>query len=192
MQTILIIIRTMKLLLATFISLIGFFLIYTVWKRKDLKASYRVLSFIAGWALVLASIFIMLNTYGSEYGLIYSLFGFSGIPFCIASLNVDNRNTNRTAAKQTQQISLRFRKTALNILNFLVIIPVCFIFSLLSTLLISQTLAWQTVNQLALVVVIFPLVWAVSVYAYLYSETRKTAAIKLFSLILVSALLTSL
>jgi len=168
----------------------GFVLIFVSWRNNTKpiqQQSRQRLFMIVGWICTFASLGLSVLQAGTEFGLVYGLCGISFVAIGFSALNHQRRISNNKAAHPLETVTIEPLRAAANFLHFIVAFPLAGTLALLVSLQISQLLYWPAVNQLALVVIVFPSVWAAISYLYLFSIHRAyaamliTASISLFS-----------
>lgn len=165
----------MTLLFTTLMAGFGFSFIYLNWKSPNKET--RLNNWI-GWSLALSSIVLLVLSDGLEFGLAYGLFGLAIIPLVIALLNIEIRNpknTSRNESSQRSSLSLNSLKSRIlkNLSYFIIVVPVCLMFSLFTLLLVTGLTNSHEINRLTTIVVGLPFMWALIAYLYLYSQRKK-------------------
>lgn len=102
----------------------------------------------------------------------YASFWLALIPLLIAGLNVQRRRNVKVAVTNSQLTKLAPKHLLMNVIHFWIIVPALCLLSLLLSLGMTSLTNWQAVNKMTFIVLIFPLLWGLLAYWYLYSERR--------------------
>ena len=157
---------------------VGSAFIFFAWKNNnDTQKIGKYLFSATGWICVFASLAVLISQSGPEFGLIYGLCAISLVFISVATLNYQARASGNRASFDAKSINIAPRQAFANFLHFMVAVPLVGILALLASLQLSQLFDWPIVNQLALVVILFPFTWATISYLYLFCKRRGFATI---------------
>ena len=162
---------TVLLAVSLLISLSGLGCLFYSWKRQPASAIYRA----AGWVLLTGSFYLWGRTLGFEFGSIF----FFAVPalaawiVIIVNMSGFARAEQRVLAKAT---GLALKLGGMDMFLFFMIVPVCGLSSLLSSLAIAVLLPVSRVNQMATAVVLLPLIWGTLASWVVMSSRRVPVA----------------
>ncbi|NKB38722.1 MAG: hypothetical protein GKR93_16435 [Gammaproteobacteria bacterium] len=160
---------TLFLPVSLLISLSGLGCLFYSWKRQPDSAIYRT----AGWILLTGSIYPWGRALGFEYGTIL----FFAVPALASWFVISTNMSGFARAEQgvlpeTKGFDLKLGRVDMYL--FLLIVPVCGLSSLLSSLAIAVLLPVSLTNQMATAVILLPLIWG-ALGSWVVMSTRPVA-----------------
>jgi len=158
--------------------IVGSVFIFFAWNNNTGKQKVaNQLCTATGWTCLLASLAVLISHSGAEFGITYGLCGASLVFIGVVAVNHQARASKAKPSIDLTPINIAPRQVMANLLHFIIAVPLVGALALLASLQLSQLFDWPTVNQLALVVILFPCIWATISYLYFYSKRRGFATI---------------
>lgn len=168
-----------SLIVSLLMMVFGYAIVFFSWKNtsSNTRKSYKYLYNTVGWGCIFAALLVMIWHAEAEFGMVYGFSGSSLVPISLVILNHQKRSIKSTPRSDAPPTNIALSRIPVNILNFVMVFLVIGVLALLSSMQLSQLLSWPPVNQLALVVILLPVIWATTSYLYLFSRRRGFAAI---------------
>lgn len=172
----------MKLLISASLLGFGLLVLRLIWARKEPFRLYRFMAWLTIWV----SVCFFVENQGMEFGVLYWLFSFSLIALGFVLLNTEVKTNKGSKTYVHQAISIAKLKLLKHTLNTLVVLLVFSVLSVLLCVYAGPYFFHDTINQLAFIVLCFPLLWAT--LAYVYTAQRKKYWIGIASSVIASVL----
>lgn len=148
----------MTIIFASALAVVGLALIRGVWRRN---LAYRTTFLWMGWALLLLSTYVWVQSSGVEFGLVFALGGVSLVAWIVTATNTETK-PERTGV--SDRVSPRFAPVPVigrQLGIVLLVMVVAGIAGLLSTMGLSRLLPITEIGRMAFVIIALPIVWGV-------------------------------
>ncbi|GGD51334.1 hypothetical protein [Lacimicrobium alkaliphilum] len=159
-----------QLIIAAGFSVAAIATVYQSWRARAPAVFYLSL------VLLLISCVLWSYSQGWEYGLVYALCLPGLLVWPFISANQVQLPPPKNIPK-ARDISVSVKSTFYHISNYLVVLVVLMLTSLLASLAICRQLPFAEAGQLATSVVLLPLIWGLLGYHYLACESKPKALI---------------
>ena len=168
-----------SIIVSLLVMVVGYAIIFFSWKStsSNTRKSFKYLYKTIGWGCIFAALLVLVWQVGAEFGMVYGFSGMSLISIALVILNHQKRSSTSNTRSDYQPTIIALSRIPVNILHFIMVFLIIGVFALLSSMQLSQLVNWPPVNQLALAVILLPIIWATTSYLYLFYERRGFATI---------------
>ena len=142
---------------------VGLLLVFAAWKRRS---AHGTLFKLVGWGLLGASCWLFAAAYGGELGSVYFSLCVPLLAWLLVCWQADPQNANKRTPPRRRGGIPRPSAPALRrqLARFVVVVPMAGAAIILATVWSSRWLPWQTVDRLALVMILAPALWGVAMF----------------------------